>query len=80
MRIGVAKKTFSARLPLLEQAQETRVCEGRATANMPCIPRRAWSTLLCFSIWSMRDKISFPEDMRCAASVGRAGGGAVAML
>lgn len=26
--------------------------------------------LLCFSIWSMRDSTSLPEDMRCADRAG----------
>ena len=82
MTIGIAKKTYSVRLPN-PKGKETRVCKGRATAKKRYIPRRVWSTLLCFSIWSMRDSISFPEDVRCAdraGRAGRAGWGAVAIL
>ncbi len=79
MRIVVAKKdllnTFAN--PILSRQG---VCEGRATANMPCTPRRVWLTLLCFSIWSIRESISFPDDMRCAGCAGCAGRGAVAIL
>ena len=80
MGIVVAKIDLLSTFASIEKAKQTRGCEGRATANKPCIPRRARSTLLCFSIWSMRESMSFPEDMRCAGRVGRAGCGVVAML
>ena len=77
VRIFVAKSTYSARLPC-QNLSWTRVWEGRAKANKQWIPSRVRSTLLCFSIWSMRDSMSLPEDMRCAGRAGCAG--AVAML
>ena len=46
MRIVVAKKNYSARLPTQSEAE--RVCEGRATANAPCILKDGFK-LPCFA-------------------------------
>lgn len=71
MKIVVAKNT---QYVCHSKAKQTRIFEVRATTNKPFGAKRtALGTLLCFSIWSMRDSISFPEDMRCVGRAGRAG-------
>ena len=76
-RIVVAKVLLSTFA--IAKSKQNGIGEGRATANKPCAAIGVWSTLLSFSIWSMRDSISFPDDVlvRCADRGAR---GAVAML